>query len=155
MPVVRMRLHRTATGRPVTSWVYYTTSCNTQPSAPEDGQNNCSKHVELTGFINKPLLLNLGGCLYYLYVYQWCTVKQISDNEIYLLIKYIKTVLWRLAKCLSYIQDAQCLKVNLAFLYTSLVVDGGVGLWSIVCWVWEFESRWGLWLSSLTIYEYN
>jgi len=54
--------------------------------------------------------LHLVGCLYYLY--QWCTVKQISDNEIYLLIKYIKRVLWRVAKRLSYIEDAQCLKVN-------------------------------------------
>ena len=26
-----------------TSWVHYTTSCNTQSSAPEDGQNNCPK----------------------------------------------------------------------------------------------------------------
>ena len=34
-------------------------------------------------------------------------------NEIYLLIKYIKSVLWRLAKCLSYIEEARCLKVNL------------------------------------------
>ena len=65
-----------------------TTGCNTQSSAPEDGQNNCPKHVELTGIINKPLLLYLVSCLYYLY--QLCTVKQISDNEIYLLIKYIK-----------------------------------------------------------------
>ena len=39
-------------------------------------------------------------------------VKQISDNEIYLLIKYIKSVLWRVAKCLSYIEEARCLKVN-------------------------------------------
>ena len=39
-------------------------------------------------------------------------VKQISDNEIYLLIKYIKSVLWRVVKRLSYKQDAQCLKVN-------------------------------------------
>ena len=31
----------------------------TQSSAPEDGQNNCPKHVELTGIINKPLLLHL------------------------------------------------------------------------------------------------
>ena len=46
-----------ATGRPTTSWVYYTTSCNIQSSVPEDGQNNCPKHVELTGIINKPLLL--------------------------------------------------------------------------------------------------
>ena len=35
-----------------------------------------------------------------------------SDNEIYLLIKYIKSVLWRVAKRLSYMQDARCLKVN-------------------------------------------
>ena len=54
--------------RPATSWgVHYTTSCNTQSSAPEDGQNNCPKHVELTGIINKPSLLHLFGCLYYLY----------------------------------------------------------------------------------------
>ena len=41
--------------------------CNTQCSAPEDGQNKYPKHVELTGIINKPLLLHLVGCLYYLY----------------------------------------------------------------------------------------
>ena len=57
-----------------------------RPPAPEDGQNNFPKHVELTGIINKPFLLHLVGCLYYLY--QCCTVKQISDNEIYLLFKY-------------------------------------------------------------------
>ena len=50
-----------------TSCVHYTTSYNTQSSVPEDGQNNCPKHVELTGIINKPLLLHLVGCLYYLY----------------------------------------------------------------------------------------
>ena len=60
--------------------------------------------------INKPLLLHLVGCLYYLY--QWCTVKQISDNEIYLLIKYIKSVLWRVVIRLFYIEEARCLKVN-------------------------------------------
>jgi len=52
---------------PATSWVHYTTNCNTQSSASEDGQNNCSKHVELTGVINRPLLLHLVGCLHYLY----------------------------------------------------------------------------------------
>ena len=46
------------------------------------------------------------------YLYQWCTVKQISDNEIYLLIKYVKSVLWREAKRLSYTEDARCLKVK-------------------------------------------
>ena len=40
---------------------------DTQSSAPEDGQNNCPKHVQLTGIINKPLLLHLFGSLYYLY----------------------------------------------------------------------------------------
>ena len=91
--------------------MFYTTSCNTQSSVPEDGQNNCPKQVELTGIINKPLLLHLVGCLYYLY--QWCTVKQISDNEMSLLIKYIKSVLWRVAKRLSYIEDARRLKFNM------------------------------------------
>jgi len=37
-----------AGGGPRTLWVHYTTSCNTYSSAPEDGQNNCPKHVELT-----------------------------------------------------------------------------------------------------------
>jgi hypothetical protein len=84
---------------------------NTQSSASEDGQNNCPKLVELTGIINKPLFLHLVGCLYYLY--QWCTVKQISDNKIYLLIKYIKSVLRRVAKACPNIEDARCLKVKL------------------------------------------
>ena len=52
---------------PATSWVHYTTSCNTHSTAPEDGQNNCQKYVELSGIINEPLLLHLVGCLYYLY----------------------------------------------------------------------------------------
>ena len=47
--------------------MHYTTSCNTQSSASEDGQSNCPKHVELTEIINKQLLLHLVGCLYYLY----------------------------------------------------------------------------------------
>jgi len=60
-------------GRPATSWVHYTTSCNTQSSAPENAQNNCPKPVELTGIINKPLLLHLVGCLCYLYfiIFVW------------------------------------------------------------------------------------
>ena len=97
-------------GRPATSCVHYTTSCKTQSSVLEDRQNNCPKYVELTGIINKPLLLHLFDCLYYLY--QWCTVKQISYNEIYLLIKYIKSVLWRVAKRLSYIENIRCLKIK-------------------------------------------
>ena len=41
------------------------------------------KHVELIGIINKPLLLHPVSCLYYLY--QWCTVKQISYVRIYII----------------------------------------------------------------------
>ena len=88
---------------------------NTRLCVLGDGQNNFPKHVELTGIINKTLLLHLVGCLYYLY--QRCTVKQISDNEIYLLIKYIKSVLWRVAKRLSYIEDARCLKVKCSLIF--------------------------------------
>jgi len=87
---------------------------DTQSSTPEDGQNNCPQRVELTGMINKPLLLHLFGCLYYLY--QWCTLKQISDNEMCLLIKYIKSVLWRVAKRLFCTEDARCLKVKVVTL---------------------------------------
>jgi len=34
-------------------------------NALEDGRNYCPKHVELIEIINKPLLLHLGGYLYY------------------------------------------------------------------------------------------
>ena len=46
---------------------HFNTSCNTQSSAPEDGRNNRPKQAEMIGIINKPLLLHLVGCLYYLY----------------------------------------------------------------------------------------
>jgi hypothetical protein len=45
--------------------VHYTTSCITQSVVPEDGQNNCPKHVELIAIINKELLLHPVGCLLY------------------------------------------------------------------------------------------
>jgi len=38
-----------------------------------------------------------------------------------LLIKYIKSVLWRVVKRLSYIQDARCLKVKLNFPFSFLL----------------------------------
>ena len=53
--------------RPATSRVHYTTSCNTQSSAPEDGRDHRPKHVELIGIINKPLLLHLVG-VYIIYI---------------------------------------------------------------------------------------
>jgi len=38
-----------------------------------------------------------------------------------LLIKYIKSVLWRVAKCLSYIEEARCLKVNSVHCHQNLI----------------------------------
>ena len=116
--------HDVAGHWPAKLWVHCTTSCNSQSSVPEDGQNNCPKHVELTGIINKLLLLHLVGCLYYLY--QWCMVKQISDNETYLLIKYIKSVLWRGAKRLSCIDDARCLKVKQNILFYCIIPNNKI-----------------------------
>ena len=62
----------------------------------------CALRNEQTVRAHRP-----GRPMHYITLY---TVKQISNNEIYLLIKYIKIVLWRVAKRLSYIQDARCLK---------------------------------------------
>jgi len=52
---------------PAKYWVHCTTSCNTQSSAPEDGRVQRPKHVELIGFINKPLLLHLVS-VYIIYI---------------------------------------------------------------------------------------
>jgi len=43
--------------------VHYTTSYK-RCSAPEDGRNYRTKHVELIEIINKLLLLHLVGCFY-------------------------------------------------------------------------------------------
>ena len=53
--------------RPAASWVHYTTSCNTQSSAPEDGRDQSPKLFELIVIINKPLLLHLIG-VYIIYI---------------------------------------------------------------------------------------
>ena len=45
----------------------YTTRCNTQSSAPEDGRDQRPKHVELIGIFNKLLLLHLVG-VYIIYI---------------------------------------------------------------------------------------
>jgi len=47
--------------------VHYTTTCNTQSSAPEDGRDYRPKHVEPIGIVNKPLLLHLVG-VYIIYI---------------------------------------------------------------------------------------
>ena len=65
-----------------------------------------------------------------------------SDNEIYLLIKYIKNVLWRVAKCLSYIEEAWCLKVNmrnfLEYIYENKI---SVNLQEINTWFWIYHKQ--------------
>ena len=66
--------------RPATSWVHYTTSCNTQYSAPEDEQNNCPKHVDLTGIINKPLLLHLAG-LSILFIFHYIFLRLATQSQ--------------------------------------------------------------------------
>ena len=57
---------------------------NTQSSAPEDGQNNCPKHAELIGIINKPLLLHLFSYLYYLHdaVATTCQVYRLWNRQV-------------------------------------------------------------------------
>ena len=47
--------------------MHYTTSCNKQSSAPEDGRDQRLKHIELIEIINKPLLLHLVG-VYIIYI---------------------------------------------------------------------------------------
>ena len=68
-------LEASASGLPVGNIVgaLYLQEHYTQSSAPEDGQNNFPKHAEMIGIINKPLLLHLVGCLYYLCDYIFLT----------------------------------------------------------------------------------
>jgi len=75
------------------SSVSYTTSCNTQSSAPEVGRNYRPKHVELIGIINKPLLLHLVCCLCYCISDARSNeypIEKLSD----LLIKKLTRILW-------------------------------------------------------------
>ena len=46
-----------------------------------------------------------------------CTASLKKYNKIYLFIKYIKSVLWRVAEPLSYVEDACCLKVKITLLW--------------------------------------
>ena len=57
------------------------TSCNTQSSAREDGQNNYPKHVERTGVINKPLLLHLVGCLSTLFIFNYIFLRLAKQSQ--------------------------------------------------------------------------
>ena len=99
--------HDVADRWPATSWVHYTTSCNSQSSVPEDGRNHRPKHVEL----RLELLISRYCCIWLVvYIIYINDAHSSKYNEIYLLIKYIKSILWGVVKRLSYIQDARCLK---------------------------------------------
>ena len=99
--------------RPATSWVPYTTSCNTQSSAPEDGRDHLPKHVGLIGIINKPLLLHLVG-VYIIYVndtrsnkyqtyhiYEWMIRAEwrwIIQTDIHYITEDISIMFWKFLK---------------------------------------------------------
>ena len=95
-----------------TSWGHYTTSCNTQPSAPEDGQNNCSKHVKMTEIINQPLLLHLMGCLYYLHfiIYFLRLTKQSQFIPLQNVVCFISLSFWFVIILTVYINDVLLFK---------------------------------------------
>jgi len=66
--------------RPATSWVHYTTSCNTQSSIPEDVPNNCPKHVELSEIINKPLFV-ASGWLSILFIFNYIFLRLTKQSQ--------------------------------------------------------------------------
>jgi len=83
--------------RQATSWVHYTTSCNTQSSALKDGRNHRPKHVELIGIINKPLLLHLVGCLLFVLVMHGETNIKFR-YDVLIMEKFSISVLWVMAR---------------------------------------------------------
>jgi len=68
----------------------------TQSSDPEDGQNNCPKHVVLTGIINRPLLLHLSGCLYLLHfiIFVLRLAKQSQFIHLQKVVYFITLLVW-------------------------------------------------------------
>jgi len=64
-----------------------------------------------------------------------------------LLIKYIKSVLWRVAKCLSYIEEARCVKVKEPRTKSNLYLTVRTKHWfqQCVCTLkktYNFNNRW-------------
>ena len=82
--------------RPATSWVHYTTSCNTQSSAPEVGRDQRPKHVEMIGIINKPLLLHLVGVyiIYIIYLKKFLTTI-LSDCTVLIIFKFVTNICFK------------------------------------------------------------
>jgi len=81
-----------------------------------------------------------------------------------LLIKYIKSVLWRVAKCLSYIEEARRLKVNVLSrdtLHSITVADQSfVSPFRLCCWhIWTSKVKscdhWVMWQQWQTDSSWN
>ena len=91
------------------------TSCNTQSSAPEDGQNNCPKDAELTGIINKLLLLHLVGCLYYLYfiIFFLRLAEQSQFIPLQIVVYFISLLFWFVKY--SHFTQMMCYYLNVHF----------------------------------------
>ena len=106
--------------------MHYTTSCNTQSSAPEEVQNNCPKHVELTGIINKPLLLHLVGCLSYLYfIIFFCLAKQSQFIPLQNVVYFITLPVWFVKY--SHFTEMVCYYLNIHFLGQRVNLQHGDG----------------------------
>ena len=91
--------------------MHYTTSCNTQSSAPEEGQNNCPKHVELTGIIRKPLLLHLVGRLLFMFHYSFLRLAKQSQFIPLQNVVYFITLIFLVSKIFTcYINDVLVFK---------------------------------------------
>ena len=82
--------------RQATSWGHYTTSCNTQSSAPEVGRDQRPKHVEMIGIINKPLLLHLVGVyiIYIIYLKKFLTTI-LSDCTVLIIFKFVTNICFK------------------------------------------------------------
>ena len=60
--------------------LWYNASCNTLSSSPEDGQNNCPKHVDLTGIINMQLLLH-STWLSILFIFHYIFFRLVEQSQ--------------------------------------------------------------------------
>ena len=100
--------------RPATGWQHrgcIIPQAVTQSSTPEDGRNNCPKHVELTGIINKPLLLHLVDCLYYLHFIIFCYTISIYSSTKCRVFHYVTFLVRKIFT--FYINDVLLLKCPL------------------------------------------
>ena len=97
-----------ARGWPATSSVHYTTSCNTQSSVLEDGQNNCPKYVELAG-----ILLSTYSWLSILFIFHYIFLRLAKQSHLIPLqnVVYFMTLAFFVLEIFTfYINDVLLLK---------------------------------------------